>query len=313
MSQAKRWCFTLNNYDATDIAAITSFLQDENLVLYGGFGREVGANGTRHLQGWFCLQTPKRLRTIKAWTRVIGNAQVPVFQRAHLELMRGTVHHNIEYCSKDGDYDQFGAAVPPQAQGARKDIDVLLEWLDEFIADNLRAPTKREIAQHQPKAMLRYRNFYDLGVLRAPPVVLQQGDMRPWQLELSERIWEPCTDDRSIEFYVDTEGGKGKTWFQKYFATAHPERVQICGVGKKADVAFSIDETKDIFFFNVPRNAIGYLSYTLIEGMKDRMIFSAKYESRMKILHKLPHIVVFSNEEPDYDKLTQDRYKVTFL
>lgn len=313
VNQAKRWTFTINNYTPDEEASITALLSDATLVLHGGFGREVGANGTPHLQGWFVLLAPKRLATIKAWTRDInGTNQLP-FARAHLEVMRGTIHHNIEYCSKDGNYDQFGAPVPAAGQGARKDIDTMLEWMDEWIVDNGRPPTKREIAIHQPKAMLRYRNFYELGVLRAPPVILQTGTPRQWQIDLAERLYEPCEDERSIEFYIDSDGGKGKTWFQKWFASNHDDRVQILGVGKKTDVAFTIDETKDVFFFNIPRTGMEYFSYQLAESLKDRLVFSSKYESVMKKLHKLPHVVVFANEEPDYTKLSQDRYTVTFL
>ena len=66
-SQAKRWCFTLNNYTEDEVSGVVTFLQHSD-VRYGGFGREVGThNGTPHLQGWFYLHSPKRLSQIKAW------------------------------------------------------------------------------------------------------------------------------------------------------------------------------------------------------------------------------------------------------
>jgi hypothetical protein len=50
-----------------------------------------------------------------------------------------------------------------------------------------------------------------------------------------------------------------------------------------------------------------YFSYRLAESLKDRLVFSTKYASAMKILHKVPHVAVFCNEMPDMEKLTADR------
>lgn len=308
MSQAKRWCFTLNNYTAAEDAAVRSFLQLP-IVLYGGVGLESGVNGTPHHQGWFYLRDPKRLRQIKAWV-IDGTAP---FARAHLEVMRGTVHASIAYCSKDGNYQQYGEQVPAAGQGRRTDLDEVLEWGSQFIEDNGRAPTKREIAVQCPKALLRYKNFYEMMQLRAPTPVLQQGEPRPWQRNLQEELDAACEDTRIIQFYVDTDGGKGKTWFQQWYFSLNPDRVQILGVGKKTDVAYVIDESKSIFFFNVARGGMEFFSYQLAESLKDRLVFSTKYESTMKVLHQLPHVVVFCNEEPDYEKLSADRYRVVFL
>ena len=40
-------------------------------------------------------------------------------------------------------------------------------------------------------------------------------------------------------------------------------------------------------------------------------MFSPKYNSRMKILDKVSHVVVLMNEMPDRNKLSADRYKIT--
>ena len=212
MVQAKRWCFTLNNYTSTEVDYITS-LQGSltNHVSYLCFGKEVGEQGTPHLQGYVYFDVAKRFNTVSA-----------LLPRCHLEVSRGTPAQAIEYCEKDGDFHEFGER--PGNQGKRTDIDKLLEWLDEFIAANNRAPSEREFANAQPKGFLRYKNFLTLARHRAPQPSFHDGTTRPWQSDLEEILSEPCTDDRSVLFYVDENGGSGKTWFQKYFFTKHPLR-----------------------------------------------------------------------------------------
>lgn len=46
-SQAKRWCYTLNNYSDTEYQHVTQITD----CVYHVVGKEVGASGTPHLQG----------------------------------------------------------------------------------------------------------------------------------------------------------------------------------------------------------------------------------------------------------------------
>nr|AUF34970.1 putative replication-associated protein [uncultured virus] len=90
--------------------------------------------------------------------------------------------------------------------------------------------------------------------------------------------------------------------------TQFPDKVQILSGGKRDDIAHAIDPSKQIFLFNVPRGGMEYLQYTILEQIKDRMVFSPKYNSQTKILRNRAHVVVFSNEMPDIEKMTHDRY-----
>lgn len=127
---------------------------------------------------------------------------------------------------------------------------------------------------------------------------------------LHDVLLVPPPDDRSILFYVDPDGGKGKTWFQRYMVSKFPAKVQILSVGKRDDIAHALDVTKSIFLFNIPRKQMEYIQYSVFEMIKDRMIFSPKYDSTMKTLNHNPHVVVFSNEEPDLERLTEDRFTI---
>lgn len=84
----------------------------------------------------------------------------------------------------------------------------------------------------------------------------------------------------------------------------------MLSIGKNADLAHAIDESKRVFVFDIPRGSMEYLQYGILEQLKNRMVFSAKYNSTTKILHQKPHVIVFCNEDPDMDKMTNDRYNI---
>ena len=298
--QSKTFCFTINNPCDQDIQGLSALGQDTRVV-YLIYGKETGTNGTFHLQGFVLFGNKIRWSTVKS-----------LIPRAHLECTRGSIEQNIQYCSKDGDTTEFGTR-PNAPSGRKSDLDHAIEWLDEFINDNGRAPTEQEIARENPQAFVKYRNFAQLALLRAPPPSLQDGECNDWQLELERILLAPCTNDREINFFVDRRGGKGKSWFTRYFLTKYPERTQILMSGGYADMAYALDSSKTVFLINVPRGGMEYLQYRFLESLKDRFVFSTKYESRLKIINEIPHIIVFCNEEPDPNKMTGDRYTIKKL
>ena len=52
---------------------------------------------------------------------------------------------------------------------------------------------------------------------------------------------------------------------------------------------------------------------SVLEKVKDQLVFSSKYASRVKVLPHPVHVVVFSNEQPDMAVTTEDRYNVHML
>lgn len=296
--QSTRWVFTINNPTDEDRNHVAE-LGVHQLRKYLIVGRETGESGTPHLQGFV------------VFTRGLTRTRVSrLLPRAHLEPARGTSAQAADYCKKDGDFDEYGEC--PLQSGANNVLDDLYSWGEAFITEHGRAPTSPEIARNHPTAYLRYPRVVRLFQAQEPPVEIQTGTPNEWQQELEELL-EGEASPRSVMFFVDPEGGNGKTWFQQYYLTKFPDRTQVMSIGKRDDLAHYIDPLKTHFFFNVPRHGMEYLQYTILEQLKDRMVFSPKYNSKTKILRHIPHVVVFCNEEPDMTKMTDDRYVVKHM
>lgn len=91
--RSRAFTFTLNNYTPEETDDIRKLVYK-----YLVFGREVGEQGTPHLQGYIYFANAKTLSAaIKAFPR-----------RAHLEIARDTATGNHKYCTKDGDFEEFG-------------------------------------------------------------------------------------------------------------------------------------------------------------------------------------------------------------
>lgn len=290
----KHWCFTINNPTADDEALLTN-LHDEGVVEYIVFGREVGdVEATPHLQGYATFVSRRSFQFVQR--------HFPA--GTHIENRRGSGAEAIDYCKKDGDFVELGA--PPVEQGHRSDIDRYKAWLISLPGP----PSEREIASEFTALYLRYsRQCINLSKLLCTPVVLEEDPARPWQQALLDVVAEPAPK-REILFYVDPAGGAGKSWMMRKLFSVCPNDVQVLGLGKRADIAHAVDETRSIFVFDIPRQGMEFLCYDLLEKLKDRVVFSPKYDSKTKILKVVPHVIVFANEMPDMNKMTPDRYVV---
>lgn len=134
-----------------------------------------------------------------------------------------------------------------------------------------------------------------------------------WEKEILEIIkTEP--DDRTIYWYWSEAGNVGKTAFCKYLTVKHGA---IALSGKGADVRNGIveytktkGETPGLVLFPIPRSYNSdYLSYESIENIKDMYFYSGKYEGGM-ICGNSPHLFIFANCLPNYEKLSNDRWVV---
>jgi len=92
-TKARGYCFTLNNYTQEHIEALECIV-----CRYIVYGKEIGACGRHHLQGFVYF---KSQRYLKAVLKLLPNG-------CHVESMRGTIQQATEYCKKDGDFIERG-------------------------------------------------------------------------------------------------------------------------------------------------------------------------------------------------------------
>lgn len=86
-SQSRNWVFTLNNYTEAEIKDIETWTDKGAEGI--GYGKEVGENGTPHLQGFIVMQKKCAMKTVKELNK-----------RMHLERMKGRLTQSMAYCSK---------------------------------------------------------------------------------------------------------------------------------------------------------------------------------------------------------------------
>lgn len=289
---AKRWVFTLNNYTDDEQRDL---LDNSDSFRYLVLGRERGDSGTPHLQGFFILHTRLRRNQV---------SQLAGLRRAHLEKANGTNHQAAQYCKKDGDFDERGE-VPISNAGKRSDWHAFKEWVKVQEA----RPTDLDILENFPALYGRYkRATQEIVDMLYPRTVIVEGELRDWQRQLDDIINDE-PDSRKVIFVVDPEGNKGKSWLVSYWMS-HRDDVQMLSVGKRDDIAFSVNVNKRVFLFDVPRTQMEYLQYAAIEAIKNRVVYSPKYDSKTKLILYKPHVIVFCNEEPDRTKMSADRYRV---
>lgn len=122
----KRWCFTLNNYSNEEVEQL------EHVFGSGGYkwimGREVGENGTPHIQGY--VESDKRMRPLETFKN----------KRIHWEACRGNLEDNIRYCTKDGNY-KTNIFIPRKVKLPEK----LYAWQEDIINIILTEPDDRTI------------------------------------------------------------------------------------------------------------------------------------------------------------------------
>lgn len=302
MSQSKYWTITLNNYTDNDVTNWTKAIENEKVQYICWQEEEAPTTGTPHLQGYVCTKKLQRLSGIK---KILGGS-------IHAVLSNGSPSQNRTYCSKsktakEGSFKEVGEIPPDPKRGKRTDF----EDFKEAVKDGLQC--KRKAREEFPELVAKYPRWcYDI-LSDQKDVQVEDHELYDWQKDLQESLsQEP--NDREVIFVVDKDGGQGKTWFAKWYCK-HNENAQYMEPAKKADMAYALQDNLRVLFLNITRTTESdkqeYL-YSFIESVKDGMVFSPKYESRMKYYEKV-HVVVMMNQDPNENLLSNDRYNIIYL
>lgn len=289
----KNYCLTLWPEHSPDPRT----LFDHTTMTYLVVGDETcPETGRAHYQCF--VQFIKKVR----WNQVkaIFGAQ------SHVEACRGSPEQNRDYCTKDGNFTEFGDMV---TNGKRTDL------LDA--ANAARTMTLEELMEHDEhgavvaRHMAYFRQLYTNRRVTAGRADLrakyQSVALRPWQSRLLD-ILKAEPNPRIVYWFWDAIGNTGKSWFASYVLAWND--ATIFTNGKIADMAFAYNY-EPIVIIDLARTQADHCDhfYQFMESLKNGVLFSSKYESGKK-LFKPPHVVVFANFEPDRAKLSADRWKI---
>lgn len=174
-AQVTRWCFTINNYTEEHCERILSIPRDPRGVRYIVVGREVGASGTPHLQGYIEFSRSVRMATVQMAIGARG---------CHVEAAIGTAIQNKEYCTKENNVLIDWGSTGNERQGTRNDIRRVKELLDG-------GGSLRDVADMDFNAFCKYHRA--LGVYSQ----LRRAEPRNFRTQCVW-IWGPTGSGKSM-------------------------------------------------------------------------------------------------------------------
>lgn len=298
------WCFTLNNYSDEEYSTTTANICGAKPV-FGVVARERGDSGTPHLQGFVHFSSRLRLLQVK---EIIGT-------RAHVEKARGSDLENLTYCSKD-DPQPWSVGKPALHSSRRGKPADLHRSVNEFL--DLRQDdvpihqifTQNEGAglaflSHQKAIQSLEKDRKRAHIIDHERSLFATSVLRRYQSRLLGLV-DKDPDPRKIHWYYDDEGNTGKSWFTRYLIAMRG--AQRFSNAKSADIAYALDNPK-IVVFDFSRSQQEHINYSIIEDIKNGVVFSPKYESCTKMFRS-PHVICFANWICDGSKMSADRWDV---
>jgi len=135
-----------------------------------------------------------------------------------------------------------------------------------------------------------------------------------WQKDIMERINLP-TDDRKINWVYNESGNCGKTKLQKYLCWKGRAKRIAMGLAHQIKNALATTQP-DVrcFVMNIPRVSGKEESqrelFSAIEEIKDGWVSAVMYGEEKEWFAEPPHIWIFSNEQPDANLASADRWRI---
>lgn len=303
---SRSWCFTINNPDfpeeISEDGPLYALLQTIPKLRYCIYQLEQGESGTFHYQGYAEFTSPVRFSALN-----LGE-----FQRGHFEQRRGTRDQARDYCQKDeGQCDgpwEFGEWIG--GQGSRSDLTTASTELLQH--RNLSA-----LARSYPATFVKFSGgFSRLLEATAEPVPVAEPTWRDWQMD-AITLLSAAPDPRRIHWWIDQVGGTGKSFLVRYLASnkgalplssGRHDRLLNAWTGQSI---VTFDFSRDVNSASGGSEQHGHdrTPYSVIESIKNGVVFSGFFGTGPRIF-PIPHILCFSNFEPDQSKLSADRWDI---
>lgn len=275
--KARAYTLTINNPTEAEVELIDQLFDDNTVIDLIGQHERGEQEGTLHIQLMINWKNCRSFNGVKK-----------LFPRAHIEKVKNLIGA-AKYCSKE---DTRVEDMPSWEKIGSKSL--MKAWSME---------------QEQIGVISKY-------VTEDCPDPLEGKELRPWQEDILE-LYGAEPDDRTIHWYFDPTGGKGKTTFAKSMSIRYDD-VLLC-TGSVRDSKYVITQwiianewkkSPRMIIYDIARCQDGEkISYQAIEDMKNGIFVNTKYES-CRVIYKCPHMIVFNNQLPDESKMSSDRWVI---
>ena len=160
-----------------------------------------------------------------------------------------------------------------------------------------------------------YKELLDVYMKQRNMIDIDNVILRTWQTSLLEYM---VPTNREVIWIIGTKGNEGKSWFQEFLESKFGWHRVICSMDikmKKGNICQALRKrslmTTNMFLFDVGKGATDEnVNYDVLEKIKNGRIVADKYNTA-ELKFQTPNIViVFSNEKPDIEKLSKDRWKI---
>lgn len=336
---ARHWCFTWSNYTEKDIENLGS-LKDSDKIRYLGFGKEIcPTTGTPHLQGYLSVAEKPGAISMVAAKKLLDKDKGKASPIHLAKRIAAIEDRSIDYCKKGFQSKEEWKELGPKGPNFGKDAeyfcivdkrknkktgndkkreadDKTAKFLacEEFIRKE--GATFKEVLKKFPDIAIPHHAGIEKAITIATDERNKKGireelekiTLRPWQKQLCDEL-EGEPDRRKIIWYVDKKGGEGKSMLSQLLQSQ--EKAECFSNGKSCDIAHAYKGSK-VVIFDYVRSLQEMINYGIIEQVKNGMVFSPKYNSNTKMFRP-PHVVVFSNQFPNKNKMSLDRWDIRII
>jgi len=235
----------------------------------------------------------------------------------------------IKYVIKDGDYITYNIDIDNYLNDIQNKSIIKSKGKFYELADRIQEDIKsgnlslKNLYSEYKELFIKYSNHIDKYITKVQDLEHQEETEEYYKKMFSSIKWcdfqryildiveSNKIDNRKINWIYDKDGGKGKSTISNYLQMY--KNAYIITGGKQADIYRHYNNNK-VVIYDLPRDytEANESIYATMECFKNGYILDTKYEGQKKRFIP-PHIFVFSNQLPNMEKLSKDRWNIIDL
>jgi len=153
-----------------------------------------------HLQCFGVCNSPRTLKSV-----------IKELKPRHVEICKGNVIQNVDYCSKDNNFTEWGEA--PKGQGKRTDVDIVRDIVKE--GGGMRAVVEVATSYQSIRIAEKYLEYKEPKRKHKPKVHWYYGETGSGK---TRQAVERCEEAVGDDYWMSDKSLK---WFQGYDAHTH--------------------------------------------------------------------------------------------